>query len=143
GKALCSQCHTVNNMMMRQNNAVVFSNFTYHNIGVPKNTEFPFDQQPVDQVDNGLGAAVGNANYNGMFKTPHLRNIDKTAPYMHNGFLKSLKEVVHFYNTRDVAGLWPAPEVSSNLETRLVGDLGLTDAEEDAIVAFMKTLTDR
>jgi len=74
---------------------------------------------------------------------------------MHNGAQKSLKEVVHFYNTRDVkprgGGLeqaepgkncWPAPEVAENLNTEELGDLGLTSEEEDAIVAFMKTLSD-
>jgi cytochrome c peroxidase len=75
--------------------------------------------------------------------------------YMHNGYLKSLKEVVHFYNTRDVykvksgtcpAGTekqtcWPAPEVPENVDTT-IGNLGLTDKEEDQIVAFMRALTD-
>jgi cytochrome c peroxidase len=60
---------------------------------------------------------------------------------MHNGVFKSLKEVVHFYNTRDVE-TWPLPEVSQNINTDELGDLGLTDEEEDAIVAFMKTLSD-
>ena len=60
---------------------------------------------------------------------------------MHNGVFKSLKEVVHFYNTRDVES-WPPPEVSDNVNAEELGNLGLTDAEEDAIVAFMKTLSD-
>jgi cytochrome c peroxidase len=56
---------------------------------------------------------------------------------------------VHFYNTRDVASeAWPPPEVDANVNRELLdgkplGDLGLTDAEEDAIVAFLKTLSDR
>jgi cytochrome c peroxidase len=73
--------------------------------------------------------------------------------YMHNGYLKSLKEVVHFYNTRDAlprckqgdpgekVTCWAPPEVGENLSKQL-GDLGLTDKEEDQIVAFLKTLTD-
>jgi cytochrome c peroxidase len=73
---------------------------------------------------------------------------------MHNGYLKSLKEVVHFYNTRDTLGrcrtqndpgekvsCWPAPEVGQNVNTT-VGRLGLADKEEDQIVTFLKTLTD-
>jgi cytochrome c peroxidase len=73
---------------------------------------------------------------------------------MHNGYLKSLKAVVHFYNTRDTLGrcssdldpgagvtCWPAPEVSENIDTT-VGNLGLSDTEENQIVAFLKTLTD-
>jgi hypothetical protein len=61
--------------------------------------------------------------------------------YMHNGFFKDLRDVVMFYNTRDVAP-WPPPEVPENVNTDELGDLGLTDAEVDAIVAFMLTLTD-
>jgi cytochrome c peroxidase len=49
--------------------------------------------------------------------------------------------VVHFYNTRDVKE-WPAPEVAENINSDELGNLGLTDAEEDAIVAFMMTLSD-
>ena len=60
---------------------------------------------------------------------------------MHNGVFKSLKEVVHFYNTRDVED-WPPPEVPRNVNTDELGDLGLTNEEEDAIVAFMETLSD-
>lgn len=100
-------------------------------------------------------------NFDGKMQVTTLRNVD-TRPYatfvkayMHNGYLKSLKEVVHFYNTRDVykakggacrAGTekltcWPAPEVPDNVDTT-TGNLGLTDKEEDQIVAFLRTLTD-
>jgi cytochrome c peroxidase len=78
--------------------------------------------------------------------------------FFHNGYLKSLKQMVHFYNTRDVypyavtsghcpAGTvekvtcWPMPEVPNNVDTT-TGSLGLTDQEEDQIVAFLQTLTD-
>jgi cytochrome c peroxidase len=61
---------------------------------------------------------------------------------MHNGIFKSLKEVVHFYNTAGIPGKWPAPEVPMNVNRVELGDLGLTDAEENAIVAFMNTLSD-
>jgi cytochrome c peroxidase len=74
--------------------------------------------------------------------------------YMHNGYFKSLKEVVHFYNTRDVlpkcnagdAGervtCWPPPEDPTNLNKKQLGNLKLTDQEENDLVAFLKTLTD-
>jgi cytochrome c peroxidase len=96
----------------------------------------------------------------GKFQVPTLRNVDMrpnpdfVKSYMHNGYFKSLKEVVHFYNTRDrlprcepgAAGekvtCWPAPEDSTNLNTKQLGDLGLTEQEEQAIVTFLKTLTD-
>jgi cytochrome c peroxidase len=76
--------------------------------------------------------------------------------YGHNGVFKSLKQIVHFYNTRDVlprcettskpsvgVNCWPAPEVPENVNDSELGNLGLTDAEEDAIVAFLGTLSDR
>jgi cytochrome c peroxidase len=74
--------------------------------------------------------------------------------YGHNGYFKSLKAIVHFYNTRDVlprcqssdpgegTTCWPAPESTANMNTSKMGRLGLSDAEEDAIVSFMQTLTD-
>ncbi|MBI2843274.1 MAG: c-type cytochrome [Armatimonadetes bacterium] len=78
----------------------------------------------------------------GKFGMPTLRNIALTAPYFHNGFFKDMKTVVHFFNTRDVPEEgWPPPEVPVNV-SRAVGNLGLTDEEEDAVVAFLMTLTD-
>ena len=78
--------------------------------------------------------------------------------FFHNGYIKSLKQLVHFYNTRDVfpfkvtsghcppgttekVDCWPMPEVLANIGMG-VGNLGLTDQEEDQIVAFLQTLTD-
>jgi cytochrome c peroxidase len=95
----------------------------------------------------------------GKFKVPTLRNVDMrprpefVKAYMHNGYFKSLKEVVHFYNTRDVlprcqandpgekVSCWPPPEYSTNENKRQLGNLHLTDQQENRIVAFMKTLT--
>jgi cytochrome c peroxidase len=98
-------------------------------------------------------------------KVPTIRNADKRASfrdvksYMHNGAFKTLEQVVHFYNTRDVLprcrGLvlpsdprfgrdcWPAPEVTANVLQDEIGNLKLTPQEEAAIVAFLKTLSDR
>jgi cytochrome c peroxidase len=82
----------------------------------------------------------------GAFKTPTLRNVAKgesNKRFMHNGVLKSLKEVVHFYNTRDVrAANWAAPEFPETMNDRRVGNLRLSSADEDAIVVFMRTLSD-
>jgi cytochrome c peroxidase len=129
----------------------------------------PFGTRYVDHGVGGFLASASNPNqdwaqhapqFEGRFQTPTVRNVDKrprpdfVKAYMHNGYFKSLKEVVHFYNTRDVlprctnpldpqagTGCWPAPEVSAN-EDRTVGNLGLNEKEENAIVAFLKTLTD-
>jgi cytochrome c peroxidase len=96
----------------------------------------------------------------GRFKVPTLRNVDKrpspdfVKAYGHNGYFKSLKQIVHFYNTRDVlprcsahdpgegTGCWPAPETTDNLNKSKIGNLQLSDEEEDALVAFLRTLTD-
>ena len=98
-------------------------------------------------------------NFNGKMQVSTVRNVDMrpyptfVKAFMHNGYLKSLKEVVHFYNTRDKFAhclqgspgekvtCWPAPEVLANLDMT-VGNLGLTDEEENELVAFMQTLTD-
>jgi cytochrome c peroxidase len=99
----------------------------------------------------------------GKQKVPTLRNVDLrpnesfVKAYAHNGYFKTLEGIVHFYNTRDVksvcpgdfteaqalaAGCWPPPEVSENVNTDELGDLGLTPDEEAAIVAFLKALSD-
>jgi cytochrome c peroxidase len=131
-----------------------------------------------DFVDLGVGGYLGRAHqlsgqsnpnpawqayaaqFAGKVRVPTLRNVDKrpypafVKSYMHNGYFTSLKDVVHFYNTRDVlprcapndpgegVSCWPAPEVAANMNARQLGNLGLSEDEETAIVAFMQTLTD-
>jgi cytochrome c peroxidase len=123
-------------------------------------------------VDKGVGGFLANpqlnpnsewvklaSQFNGKFQVTTLRNVDKrpspdfVKAYMHNGYFKSLKEVVHFYNTRDslprcpqdAAGektpCWPAPKVPQNVDTT-IGKLGLTAEQEAQLVSFLKTLTD-
>ncbi len=73
---------------------------------------------------------------------PILRNIRKTEPYMHNGVFVTLKEVVEFYNERDVSDRWDKPEVLLNVNKAELGDLKLSEQEVDDLVAFLETLTD-
>jgi cytochrome c peroxidase len=180
GKAVCNTCHLDGTESTNQQRnpppvaprnaasvAPLFTDFTSNNLGLPRNMAIPFLS-----TDKGVGDFLrGPANVNsewtqyanafdGKFQTTTLRNADKrprpefVKAYMHNGYLKSLKEVVHFYNTRDTLGAckgaddpgekvtcWPAPEVPQNLN-QTIGRLGLTDREEDQVVAFLKTLTD-
>ena len=123
----------------------VFTDFTFDNLGVPKNEEFPLTGAPVDL---GLGDIVEDPEENGKFKVMTVRNINLTPPFGHNGLFKSLKEIVHFYNTRDVPGAlphgedWPPPEVPDTVNDDELGNLGLTDKDEDALVEFLKTLSD-
>jgi cytochrome c peroxidase len=92
--------------------------------------------------DNGLGEISGAAS-NGMFKVPSLRNIEMTAPYMHDGRFKNLEEVVEHYNSNiqkhDNLD-WRVQDFSGN------GDpvrLGLTATEKRQLITFLKTLTDQ
>jgi len=141
GKAQCAHCHVLNsnaNPLAHD----IFTNHKYANIGLPRNMNFPYDLLPPDTVDLGLGAITGIAEHNGKFKTPHLRNLEFSGPYMHNGIFNTLEEVVHFYNTRDVHTHVLPPEVPENIVMGMVGDLGLTPDEEEAIVEFLETLND-
>jgi cytochrome c peroxidase len=163
-KGKCSNCHISGRGPKGE--LPLFTDFTYDNLGVPRNPLNPFYYEPQWNplgpawVDLGLGGFLKDKSQNGKFKVPTLRNVDKrpnklfVKNYGHNGYFKSLKEIVHFYNTRDIlpecphgtegekTTCWPPPEVSENVNTNEVGDLGLTDAEEDAIVAFLTTLSD-
>jgi len=141
GKARCSLCHVLDPAEGPTGKMYppVFTDFTYDNIGVPRNTSISGNPSP----DIGLGATTGDAGDNGKHKVMSLRNIAVTAPYAHNGFFATLEEIVHFYNTRDVVSEgWALPEVSENINTDELGNLGLTAEEEADVVAFLKTLTD-
>src|SRR6478736_3070460 len=95
--------------------------------------EFPF-------VDLGVGSITGNPADNGKFKVPSLRNIERTAPYMHDGRFTSLEQVVAFYNS----GVVDNPNLSPPLRNPngTVRRLNLAPAQKAALVAFLKTLTD-
>jgi len=165
GKGKCANCHTFGGK-----NAL-FTDFTFDNLGIPKNPENPVYNVDPDFIDLGLGGFLATIDEykdlaeenEGKHKVPTLRNVDLrpdenfVKAYGHNGYFKTLEGIVHFYNTRDVkpecpgpyteaqalaAGCWPPPEVAENVNTEELGDLGLTPEEEAAIVAFMKALSD-
>jgi cytochrome c peroxidase len=165
GKAKCARCHPANG------NQPLYTDFTFDNLGLPRNPENPvYDHNP-DFVDLGLGGFLANtAEYSdyaednlGKHKVPTLRNVDLrpsgdfVKAFGHNGYFKTLEGIVHFYNTRDVkpvcpgdyteaealaADCWPEPEVPENLNTAELGNLGLSAEQEAAIVAFLKALSD-
>jgi cytochrome c peroxidase len=166
GKAGCKACHPATGQR------AAFTDFTYDNVGVPSNPENPALIADPDFRDPGLGGFLRSRDEAeevwraelGKMKVPTVRNVgakptpDSIKAYGHNGYFKTLKGIVHFYNTRDVKpecsdpltrmadamaqGCWPAPEVAVNVNRDELGDLGLTDEEEDAIVAFLEALTD-
>ena len=162
-KGNCAACHP--SQPAEDGTPPLFTDFTYDNLGVPKNPKNPFYALPFELnpdgrrfVDQGLGAVVNRAEELGKFKVPTLRNIAVTAPYMHNGYFETLEGVVRFYNDRDVRprcervwiaekkaleqGCWPRPEVARNVNADELGDLGLSDQEVADIVEFLGTLTD-
>jgi cytochrome c peroxidase len=145
-KGNCAACHP--SQPSPDGTPPLFTDYTYDNLGTPRNPELPFYAMPqefnpdgVDYVDLGLGPVVGDPELNGFIRVPTLRNVGVTSPYMHNSVFKNLYQVVAFYNSRDVKP-WPEAEVPANVNREELGDLGLTPEEIEDIVAFMLTLTD-
>ena len=145
-KGNCAACHP--SQPGDDGSPPLFTDFTYDNLGTPRNPENPFYIVPkelnpdgLDFVDLGLGAILDDSSENGKFRVPTLRNVAVTGPYMHNGVFKTMFEVLAFYNTRDIID-WPNPEVRANVNREELGNLGLTNEELEDLVAFLRTLTD-
>ena len=129
GKAGCAQCHP----------APLLTDFQFHNTGVPTAGEFAIQ----GVVDLGAGQTtdltanppvdIDNPADYAKFKTPQLRMVGVTGPYMHNGAFETLEEVVDFY---DQGG---GPDLSGQgTKSTLVQPLGLTDQEKVQLVAFLR-----
>lgn len=172
GAGTCVKCHT--SRAGPKGEPPLFTDFTYDNIGMPRNPDNPFYYNKTINplggawVDLGLGGFLATTKEfkqyarqaMGKHKVPTLRNVDKrpsetfVKAYGHNGYFKSLKEIVHFYNTRDALPIltddsqkpgvdgWPIAEVAMNLKSEDMGNLRLSPQDEDDIIAFLKTLTD-
>lgn len=108
----CNNCHS----------GFLFTDFSFQDLGLPNHTN-----------DTGRARVSFNPRDAGKFKTPGLRNVALTRPYMHDGSIKTLEEVMAFY---DRGG------GHSRNKTPLVKPLGLTAGEKKAIIAFLHTLTD-
>ncbi len=116
GKALCSRCHVGNS----------FTDSRYHNLGVG------WDEKTQKFADKGREDFTGKESDRGAFKTPHLRDVALHAPYMHDGSMATLEEVVDHY----VKGGHPNPYLSPKMEK-----IELSAQEAAALVGFMKALT--
>ena len=77
-------------------------------------------------MDLGLVAIVNAESENGKYRVPTLRNVELTAPYGHNGYFKTLEEIVHFYNVRDVSDEFPPAEYPAPVNKNELRPLGLT-----------------
>lgn len=129
----CARCHSLEDSTGQ---GPLFTNHGYANIGLPVNPLLADNP-----IDLGLGGFLKIEAQNGKFKIPTLRNVALTAPYGHNGYFATLKDIIRFKNTRDLGG-WDPPEVMENLNRTDLGDLGLSDQQVDDIAAFLLALTD-
>ncbi len=135
GPAGCAVCHLVNPPpagppTTLNNQAAFFINIATNN-GLTAGLT----------TDNGVGDITGLARDNGRFKAPELRNVALTAPYMHDGSIATLAEVIEHYNT----GVLAHPNLDPRLRvpgTTTPRKLNLTPADSAALVAFLGTLTD-
>ncbi len=154
----CNLCHQLGTSLMDPRET--FTDHSYHNIGVPENRALrEMNGVALGTIDGGLAqnpAVDGDPNELGKFRTPTLRNVAVTGPYMHNGVFEDLRTVVQFYNTYNTPpsntaskinpetgepfGPPPVPETVSM--TELTHGPALQELRIDALVAFMKTLTD-
>lgn len=146
----CANCHVLKG---EDKEGETFTNYQYHNIGTPTNNELRA-KNGVKAIDEGLlaNSNVSDVAQKGKHKVPTLRNVAVTAPYMHNGVFKDLKTVVEFYdkyNNKDrnidpeTNKPWDEPEVKDNISLQELKANKLTDRKVEALVAFMKLLTDK
>ena len=106
----------------------MFMDNTFHNNAL--------DEEPF--IDLGLGAVTGINSDNGKFKTPTLRNIEFSAPYMHDGRFSSLEEVIEHYSS----GLKYSSTVDPLMKKIDQGGLQLTEQEKQDLIAYLKSLSD-
>ncbi len=141
----CSNCH-----QLRQTEDAIqetFSNYQYHNIGVAKNTLL--------REDTGLlnNPQITDKKHLGKFKVPTLRNVAVTAPYMHNGIFERLETVLAFYDkfinkqrthNPETKQPWAKAEFEQTVNSEeLTKGKKLSDKKIKALLAFLKTLTDK
>ncbi len=152
----CNQCHQVGESLIDQRET--FTDYSYHNIGVPENLRLrEMNGVAIGTNDDGLAlnpSIKGAMSERGKFRTPTLRNIAVTGPYMHNGVFADLRTVVLFYNqyntlsperriNPETGAPFRMPEIAGTLSVEeLTHGPALDDQRIDALVAFMKTLTD-
>jgi cytochrome c peroxidase len=147
GKANCNECHT----------GPFLSDLEFHNLGLPPrgwlpsrdlgryegvpivkedrfNAAGPFSNAPDSTAADEIEFLVRKSENRGQFKTPTLRNVERTPPYMHGGHFETLEEVVEFYAELD--GRATVGHREESLET-----FELTESEKDDLVAFLESLT--
>ena len=130
-KGECAKCHFVGTGVWPK---PLLTDYGYDNLGAPSR----------GSKDPGLGELTKRENEMGQFRVPSLRNVALTAPYFHNGSIGTLKELMAFYNTRDLEPKrWGKTDYPETVNHDDMGDLKMTKEEIDDLVAFMFTLTDQ
>ena len=152
----CVQCHV--NEPRRISPRETFTNYRYHNIGVPPNRlARSANGLGLTYRDSGLGGnpLAGATGQEGKFRVPGLRNVAVTAPYMHNGVFETLEAAVAFYAqytvtnrpsqiNPDTGRYWQAAEIPATIERKILSaGQPIDQARVNHLVAFPKTLTDR
>ena len=157
----CSRCHQLQSLPRSTGES--FSNYMYENIGVPANPMLASSGAvPSTWLDLGLAdnpmlselTSTERKQQRGKFKVPTLRNVALTGPYMHNGVFQDLRTVIKFYNkynaftqqakiNPETQQEWAAAEVSDNIALDKLRSLFLTEPQIDALMAFLKMLTDK
>jgi len=131
GAGKCADCHL---FIATAWPKPLLSDYGYDNLGSPSRRE----------KDPGLGGHTKVDGEVGQFRAPSLRNVALTAPYLHNGSMATLKEVMDFYNRRDLEpGRWGATDYPETVNHEDLGDLGLSEEDVDNLVALMAAFTDR
>lgn len=126
-RAKCVNCHHIfpAGADARQRRRPLFTDFRYHNIGI--------GQRPGGPADVGRYEQTRNPSEWGAFRTPSLRNSVRTPPYMHDGSIATLEEVVEFYSTGGQPNAYLSPAIRP---------LFLTGGEKAALVAFLRALAE-
>lgn len=151
--AVCHQLHSEGDPIGETRET--FTGYEFHNIGVPANDAVR-ERNGVTGLDEGLlgNEAIDDPMARGAFKTPTLRNVAVTGPYMHNGVFAELRTVVEFYDhftnlderprNPETGEAWRSPEIPETVRTELleVGD-PMTDNDVEGLVCFMRALTDQ
>jgi len=148
-EARCANCHTVNSP---DATGSLFTDFNYYNIATPVNPDNPAYVADNAFRDGGLGdspvitAPASQAAEQGKFRTPTLRNVELTAPYMHNGVYADLEDVIRHYDITATDSLLFVPEIENDiaveLNYHLDTGLGLSMQDYTDLENFMLTLTD-
>ncbi|WP_419770338.1 MAG: cytochrome-c peroxidase [Candidatus Marinarcus sp.] len=146
----CASCHVFKG---EDKEGETFTNYEYRNIGTPSNKRLRA-KNGNSEVDSGLleNPLVNNPEEKGKYKVPTLRNVAVTAPYMHNGVFKDLRTVVEFYDkynnqertlNPETNQPWEEPEVKETIATEDLKAQKQSERKIDALVAFLKLLTDK